>query len=100
MDCCRCHPGANQPGGSGKVTAKGQFVGNFKGGEIKQLKLKIELVPNTSWYNNLRKYIDIKDWDRIRKQTYANYEHRCGICGGEGRLNCHEILDYDGKKHV
>jgi len=65
----------------------------------KELKLKIELVPKTSWYNNLRKYMDRKDWDRIRKQTYANYEHKCGICGNEGRLNCHEIWEYDDKKH-
>lgn len=66
----------------------------------KELKLKIELVPETSWYDNLRKYMDRKDWDRIRKQAYANYEHRCGICGDEGRLNCHEIWEYDDKKHV
>jgi len=65
----------------------------------KELKLKIELVSKTSWYNNLRKYMDRKDWDRIRKQTYANYEHKCGICGNEGRLNCHEIWEYDDKKH-
>lgn len=66
----------------------------------KGLKLKIELVPETSWYKNLRKYMKEKDWDRIRKQTYANYGHRCGICGAEGRLNCHEIWEYDDKKHI
>jgi len=66
----------------------------------KELKLEIELVPKTSWYNNLRKYMDRKDWDRIRKQTYANYENKCGICGDEGRLNCHEIWKYDDKNHI
>jgi len=66
----------------------------------KELKLKIELVPSTSWYDNLRKYIHKKDWDRIRKQAYANYGYKCGVCGDEGRLNCHEIWEYDDKKHV
>ncbi|KAF5437681.1 hypothetical protein C5S35_02845, partial [Candidatus Methanophagaceae archaeon] len=33
----------------------------------KELRLKIELVPSTSWYNNLRKYITKEDWDKIRK---------------------------------
>ena len=66
----------------------------------KELKLKVELVPKTSWYNNLRKHVDRKDWDTIRKQTYAIYEHKCGICDDEGRLNCHEIWDYDDKRHI
>jgi hypothetical protein len=65
-----------------------------------EVKLTIELVPFTSWYNNLRKYISKKDWDKIRKRTYAEYGHRCGICGAEGRLNCHEIWEYDDKKHI
>ena len=66
----------------------------------KELKLKIELVPETSWYNNLRNSMDRKDWDRIRKQTYADYQHRCGICGDESKLNCHEIWEYDDKNHI
>lgn len=66
----------------------------------KELRLKIELVPSTSWYNNLRKYITKEDWDKIRKTAYANYGYRCGICGAEARLNCHEIWEYDDKKHI
>ena len=62
--------------------------------------LTIELVPSTSWYNNLRKYMSKEDWDKIRKRTNAEYGHRCGICGAEGRLNCHEIWEYDDKKHI
>ena len=65
-----------------------------------ELKLKIELVPSTSWYDNLRKYISKQDWDKIRKKAYANYGYRCGICGAEGRLNCHEIWECDDKKHI
>ncbi len=45
------------------------------------LKLTIELVPTTSWYDNLRKVIPISEWDKLRKRVYAQYGHRCGVCG-------------------
>ena len=66
----------------------------------KELRLKIELVPSTSWYDNLRKAIPKEVWDKIRRATYADYGYRCGICGAEGRLNCHETWEYDGKRHI
>ena len=66
----------------------------------RELRLKFELVPSTSRCDNLRKRIPKKDWDKIRKSTYANYGHRCGICGAEGRLNCHEVWEYDDEKHI
>lgn len=66
----------------------------------KEFKLKIELVPSTSWYDNLRKYISKENWDKIRKKVYANYGYKCGICNEEGRLNCHEIWEYDDKKYI
>ncbi len=46
----------------------------------KEIWLKIELVPSTSRFNNLRKYTTKEDWDKIRKKAYANYGYRCGIC--------------------
>lgn len=65
-----------------------------------QLKLIIELVPSTSWYDNLRKVIPKVEWDKLRKQVYAKYGHKCGICGTDsGRLNCHEIWEYDDHNH-
>jgi len=59
------------------------------------MKLEIELVPKTSWYNNLRKILPGSEWDRIRKEAYRNANYRCEICGQEGRLSCHEIWSYD-----
>lgn len=64
------------------------------------LKLTIELVSSTSWYENMRKVMSQSDWDVLRKKTYAEYGHKCGICGATGRLNCHEIWEYDDKKQV
>lgn len=65
-----------------------------------ELKLKIELVPSTSWYDNLRKKTSKTEWDKIRKQSYADANHKCAICGADGRLNCHEIWEYDDKTHI
>jgi predicted restriction endonuclease len=64
------------------------------------LKLTIELVPKTSWYSNLRNVIRPAKWDKLRKSVYAEYEHKCGICGATGgRLNCHEIWEYIDTNH-
>ena len=66
----------------------------------RKFKLTIELVPKTSWCKNLRKEMKKPAWDRLRKRTYAEYNHKCGICGSEERLNCHEIWKYDDQNHI
>ena len=66
----------------------------------KGLILTIELVPATSWYNNLRGILPKEVWDKIRERIYATYNYKCGICGTGGKLNCHEIWEYDDKNHV
>jgi hypothetical protein len=65
-----------------------------------EIKLKIELVPSTSWFDNLRKRTTSENWDKIRKTAYANSGHICSICGTGGKLNCHEVWEYDDKKHI
>lgn len=65
-----------------------------------ELKLEIEVVPGPSWANNLRKRISKGEWDKIRRKAYADHGHRCGICGIEGRLECHEIWQYDDDRHI
>jgi hypothetical protein len=62
------------------------------------MRLEIDLVPSTAWYSNLRNKIPLKEWDRIRKKSYLDADHKCAICGAEGRLNCHEIWEYDDAK--
>jgi hypothetical protein len=64
------------------------------------LKLSIELVPRTSWYNNLRKVIPQEEWDKIRKRSYKDAGHKCTICGANGKLNCHEVWNYNDEMHV
>lgn len=65
-------------------------------------KLTIELVPKTSWFNNVRTIVSTEDWDRIRKSVYARAGHRCEICGGKGPkhpVECHEVWIYDDETH-
>jgi hypothetical protein len=64
------------------------------------LRLTIELVPKTSWCSNMRCAIPRAAWDRLRKQVYADYDFKCGVCGASGPLSCHEQWDYDDKAHI
>jgi len=66
----------------------------------KNLKLRIELVPSTSFFDNLRNNVSRKEWDIIRKESYLKSNEKCAICGVKGRLNCHEIWDYDDINHI
>ncbi len=67
----------------------------------KDFKLTIELVPSPCWYSNMRTNMPRAAWDKIRKEVYAQYKHRCGICQASNvRLNCHEIWSYDDEKHI
>ncbi|NCO97290.1 MAG: HNH endonuclease [Candidatus Aenigmarchaeota archaeon CG_4_10_14_0_8_um_filter_37_24] len=64
------------------------------------MKLYVELVPKTCWYENLRKVLPKKEWDKIRKDAYSKAGHKCEICGVSGRLNCHEIWEYDDENNI
>lgn len=67
------------------------------------MKLTIELVPSTSFYNNVRALLTQAQWDIVRKQVYAQAWHLCQICGGKGPkhpVEAHEIWEYDDKRHI
>ena len=60
------------------------------------LKLTIELVPATSWGDNVRSRVSRTQWDVLRKQVYANANYHCECCERPVRvLDCHEIWQYD-----
>jgi hypothetical protein len=63
-------------------------------------KLTIELVPETCFYKNLRSVLPKRLWDYLRKGTYAKAGNRCEICGGDSRLECHEIFSYDDETYI
>lgn len=62
--------------------------------------LNIEIVPRTTWHENVRSKIPKTQWDKIKKKTYADSDYKCGICGTSGQLDCHEIWEYDDIKHI
>jgi len=62
--------------------------------------LKIELIPQPLFGQSLPNTVSRADWDRIRKDTYAQYNYKCGICKKDGRLECHELWQYDDKNHI
>lgn len=71
------------------------------------MKLTIELVPRTSWYENVRKVASEQRWREIRNECYNKAGHKCEICGQTGieqgydhNVECHEIFEYDDTKHV
>ena len=70
------------------------------GKDSEPLKLTIELVPRPCWYSNMRGAIPKAAWDKLRRQIYARYQQRCGICGANARLHCHELWSYDDTTHV
>ena len=68
-----------------------------------KLKLTIELVPSSSWFNNVRAVLTRKQWDVLRKQVYTQAWDTCQICGGVGPkhpVECHEIWHYDDNKLI
>lgn len=67
--------------------------------------LKVELVPSSSWGNNLRNGANLSkaEWDKLRKQCYRDAHYKCEVCGGKGPkwpVECHEIWDYNDDTKV
>tara|TARA_Y100000310_G_scaffold194428_2_gene194410 strand:+ start:5346 stop:5843 length:498 start_codon:yes stop_codon:yes gene_type:complete len=65
--------------------------------------LTVELVPSTSWGNNLRSRLSKNDWDKLRRAQYAKAGNRCEVCDGRGPrhpVECHEIWSYDDVRCV
>ena len=67
------------------------------------MKLTIELVPQKSHFKNVRSEVSKDEWDVLRRASYRKANYKCEVCGGVGDkhpVECHEIWDYDDKKHV
>jgi hypothetical protein len=63
--------------------------------------LFIDLIPQTSWFRNVRAAVDPADWDRLRRMVYRRVGHRCEACGDSGvQLEAHERFTYDEQAGV
>lgn len=70
---------------------------------MNNLKLTIELVPSTSWGNNLRSAMTPKQWRALSGMIADRAYNVCEICGGVGPkhpVECHEIWEYNDKKGI
>jgi hypothetical protein len=54
-----------------------------------------EMLPSSSWENNLRTALPPAKWDALRRHCYAAAGNRCEICGDAGRVECHERWEFD-----
>ena len=70
---------------------------------MKQPRLTIELVPKTTWFNNVRSALTTKQWDLLRKDSYKKANYRCEVCNGVGAkhpVECHEIWAFDEESKI
>lgn len=61
-------------------------------------KLTCELVPASSWGENLRSLLSAAQWKELRTACYVRAHHKCEVCGGVGKthpVEAHEIWHYD-----
>jgi hypothetical protein len=66
-------------------------------------KLEIELVPSSSWFDNVRTRVSTSDWKRCKQYAAQRSKNRCQICGGRGPrwpVECHERWEYDDDRHI
>lgn len=49
-----------------------------------------EMLPVTTWEQNIRHLQGTEAWDRMRRHAYRAAGFRCEICGASGRLEAHE----------
>jgi hypothetical protein len=62
------------------------------------LKLTLDLIPQSSFFHNIRSEVSKSEWDKIRKIVYTRANYVCEICGGKGQthpVEAHEIFEYD-----
>jgi len=67
------------------------------------MKLTIELVPKSSWMNNVRKVLSVTQWNALRGTVCDAAYNICQICGETGPkhpVECHEIWHYHEKTFV
>jgi len=67
---------------------------------LEKLKLKIELIPQTAFAQNLRTVFPNR-WKSIRKKVLEKYGYKCSICQSQkGKLECHESWEFDDELHI
>ena len=67
------------------------------------MKLLPELIPDSSWYENVRTKVPAAKWKAIKKKVAKDAGKKCQICGGVGPkwpVECHEIWHFDESTQI
>ncbi len=68
---------------------------------LSKYKLWADMVPQDSFFKNLRTVFSKRKWDIIRKAVYKKDGYKCYICGVENDyLEAHEEWKYYYKKYI
>lgn len=62
------------------------------------MRLNVEMIPKSSWNNNLRSMLKPSQWDKVRVLCYEKSAYSCEICNTrpkKGQLHCHEVWEFD-----
>lgn len=61
-----------------------------------------DMLPSTSWENNLRTRLSTAEWDRLRRFCYQAAGNTCVACGsrGEPHVEAHEAWQFDEKAKI
>lgn len=52
-----------------------------------------DMLPVTTWEQNVRHLLGGEAWDKMRKHAYKAAGFRCEVCGAKGKLEAHERFD-------
>ena len=65
------------------------------------LKLELEIIPDTTKYQNLKVAVPQTTWAKLSKDTRIRFNNKCAICGTtQNQLNCHEVWEWNDKSWV
>lgn len=66
-----------------------------------------DLLPQSTHYSNVRSNVTKSEWDKIRKQVYAESDYKCKWCGDTGfnqgrnhAVEAHEIFEFDEETQI
>lgn len=63
------------------------------------MKLSADLIPETTFFVNVRSAVSQDEWDYLRSHCYKKARYQCEICSGVGPshpVECHEVWQYHG----
>ncbi|MBY0292197.1 MAG: hypothetical protein K2W92_02780 [Alphaproteobacteria bacterium] len=58
-------------------------------------RIKLEFIPATQYFLNVRAAVEVPQWEAIAKTHYREAKGHCEICSKKARMECHELWNFD-----